>query len=64
MASVDQVVQVTSWDALGTYLRCVKKTKRDLKSGQECMCFADGAAGQSERKLNLMLPPGITRLRE
>ena len=38
---MDQVVPLTSWYAFGTYLRDVKKTKRDLKSGQEWSCFAD-----------------------
>jgi hypothetical protein len=39
---MDQVVQLTSWDAFGTYLKCIKKEKRDLKSSQEQLCFADG----------------------
>lgn len=34
---------MTSWDALGTYLKHIKKAKRDLKSGQERCCFADAA---------------------
>ena len=38
---MDQVVPLTSWDAFRTYLRGVKKTKRDLKSSQEWSCFAD-----------------------